>query len=112
MEKMLELMGNYGESQIVSTALICLILVFVVNHTGLIDNRWLPAVATLIGAAVGLAFSVQYGSVFYSVGLGIIGGFASSGAYDFVKATFFSNPKKDYIDHKKLDEEFTPPEGE
>ncbi len=90
MEMILEWMGNYGENQIVSTAMICMILVFVVNYTGKVEKRWLPAVATLIGACVGFVFSFQFGDLFYSVGLGIIGGFTSSGAYDFVKSTFLN----------------------
>lgn len=88
MDMILEWMTQYGESQIISTAILCLILVYGVNYTGLIEKRWLPVTATVIGAVVGSIFSLHYGDYFYSIGLGIIGGFTSSGAYDFVKDTF------------------------
>lgn len=93
METILEWMSQYGENQILSTAIICLILVFVTNYTGIVEKRWLPATATIIGAVVGSVFSLYYGDYFYSIGLGIIGGFASSGAYDFVKDTFMMSQK-------------------
>ncbi len=94
MDIMLEWMSQYGENQILSTAIICLILVFVTNYTGIVEKRWLPATATVIGAVVGSIFSLHYGDYFYSIGLGIIGGFASSGAYDFVKDTFRKSRKE------------------
>ena len=95
MDLILDWMSKYGESQIVSTAIICIILVSVVNYTGRVEKRWLPAVATGIGACVGVVFSFYYGDIFYSTGLGIIGGFTSSGAYDFVKSTFFKGTREE-----------------
>ena len=87
---MIEIIQGANASAIVMIAILVGLIVWAIKQTKL-DNRWLPLIAMLVGAFVGLFVCLAWPGAFENVWIagldGMIAGLVAAGGYDAVKST-------------------------
>ena len=89
MENIFENFSVFGIPAIAAIVIICLLIGEIVKATG-IDNKWIPTINGLAGAALGIAAMFIMGDfpardVITAAAVGIVSGLAATGGYEAFK---------------------------